>query len=114
MNVVKAGQISFNNVTPNNTSLQIISPAANISGAVVRTAVLNLYGAGVVYLITGTSAPGAIGAGTPVLASHYAPQASGMIVPYSIELPPGKGLWLRPEGAPGGGGVNVSYDLYSA
>ncbi|KAA0592936.1 hypothetical protein J2848_005708 [Azospirillum lipoferum] len=114
MNAVKAGHFSFNNVASNNTSLEIISPSANIAGAIVRTAVLNLYGAGVVYLITGTSAPGAIGTGTSVLSSHYAPQASGMVIPYSIELPPGKGLWLRPEGTPAGGGIHVTYDLYSA
>lgn len=113
MSVVKAGQLFFNNVTPNGTSLQIINPAANVAGAVIRTATLHLYGSGGVYLITGTSAPGSVGVGTPVIACHDSTQASGMTVPYSIELAPGKGLWLHPE-APGGGGVNVSYDLYSA
>lgn len=114
MNVVKAGQVFFNNVTANNTSLQIIGPTANVAGAVIRTATLHLYGAGVVYLVTGTSAPGTVGVNTPVVASHDSTQGSGMTVPYSIELAPGKGLWLRAEGAPGGGGTNLSYDLYSA
>ncbi|WP_372393693.1 hypothetical protein ABMY26_00360 (plasmid) [Azospirillum sp. HJ39] len=100
-------------MTANNTSLQIINPTANVAGAVVRTATLQLYGAGIAYLITGTSAPGPVGVNTPVIACHNSTQASGMTVPYSIELAPGKGLWLRAEGALGGG-TNVSYDLYSA
>ncbi|CAO3357708.1 hypothetical protein [Azospirillum melinis] len=113
MTVVKAGQFFFNNVTASNTSLQIINPAANVAGAVIRTAILHLYGSGAVYLITGTSTPGPVGVNTPVIACHDSTQASGMTVPYSIELAPGKGLWLRAE-APNGGGTNVSYDLYSA
>ncbi|MBY6263947.1 hypothetical protein EI613_18775 [Azospirillum sp. 412522] len=113
MSIVKAGQFNFNANTPNNTPLQIINPSSNVAGAVIRTATLEVLSSGIVYLIAGTSTPGAPGINTPIIASHYALQASGVIVPYSIELPPGKGLWLYPQ-ATGGGSVNMSYDLYAA
>lgn len=114
MSIVKVGQFFFNSTAANNTTLQIIGPTENVSGAVIRMGTLHLYGKGVIYLITGAAVPGTINVNTPIIICHDSPQASEVVLPYSIELAPGKGLWLRVQDALSGGGVNVSYDLYSA
>jgi len=113
MDSVKTGQIFLNSGVASNTPLQIISPTANVAGAIIRTATIQVYGNGGCYLCVGKTAPigGANNMAIPF--SYIASQYSCAVTPRSIEVPAGDGLWFYAN-AVGGGGVNITYDLFSA
>lgn len=113
MGSVKIGQLFLNSSAASNTPLQIISPTANVAGAVIRTATIQIYGNGGVYLCSGKTPPTGGVAGMAVPFSHLGAQYSSAVTPRSIAVPAGDGLWLYATPT-GGGGVNITYDLFSA
>lgn len=71
---------------------QIINPAENVAGVIIRTGIFN--GPGASTISTGTSAATGSGDSTkPFLA--YLPSSNFLQLQYPIYLPPGYGLWAK-------------------
>jgi hypothetical protein len=111
MSRVKIGKHFFPG-TGNNNVLQIIAPAANIHGVILRTISLGSGTTGLaqVALYADVTAPVAPGDGNcRQIAVVNVPNFTSFIVPYEIEVPAGLGVWV---GFPNSTGqIQMTYDF---
>ncbi|WP_404939078.1 hypothetical protein P7C00_11585 [Pseudomonas sp. JDS08PS003] len=102
MESVKLGAL-FKNASIFGTA-QLISPAANVNGVIIRTGAFSANSSGIV--TTGNVAPTGVGdISKPILA---ATGPAALTLPYPITLPAGYGLWISTNN---NGNAYITYDL---
>ncbi|WP_146094341.1 hypothetical protein [Xanthomonas arboricola] len=91
-----------------NVVTQIVSPATNQYGIVIRTCSLSGASSAIgLAVYADTSAPSGYGDGTKrVIFLGVAPPSDHF--PYQVYLPPGYGVWLVTNG---NGSINMTYDV---
>lgn len=103
MEPVKIGSL-FKSGDVYNGPVQIISPASNVNGAVIRTA--TYIGGPNSFVTTGTSAPkDASDTTKPVI---LASNQDRTVLPYPVAIPAGFGLWVVPNS---NAKIFITYDL---
>ncbi|WP_341894311.1 hypothetical protein [Ferrovibrio terrae] len=103
----KIGASSAGTVALGATAVQLINPASNVNGAIVRTAALYTVSNWDSALYSGTSAPSSASDMTKPLLLFILHAQGTIMLPAQIYLPPGYGLW-----AIAGGGTNRAYCSY--
>lgn len=94
---------------------QIIAPASNINGAVLKTGLVSPAN-GTVNLVAGSTAPsGTSDLSQPIILSGNGNAATGsgseVVMPYPLEIPAGMGVWVAISMA--GGAVALTWDIIS-
>jgi len=105
----------FKSSLPNGGSAQLVAPAANVNGLVLRTATITAGNAWSI-LSTGTTAPTSdIDVTRPVIlacrgaAAANTGAGASATLPFQITIPAGYGLWLASSGS--FNGAYITYDL---
>ncbi|WDZ98337.1 hypothetical protein Herbaro_11260 [Herbaspirillum sp. WKF16] len=115
MSRVKVGKY-FLNSDGVNPVVQVIAPATNTQGAILRTIFMFAgpsTGLAAAFLYADTSAPSVAGDASKRLIAQVnalGNTTNGIIVPYEIEVPAGLGVWI---GQQLGGRVELTWDLIS-
>ncbi|RYE67088.1 MAG: hypothetical protein EOO81_10820 [Oxalobacteraceae bacterium] len=107
----------FANISPFQSNLaQLIAPASNVNGVVIRTASIHV-GAAYAILSTGIKAPSGYSDLTVpvILSSRGTEPGSGLpgaasVLPYEIQIPAGYGVWFA-KGPAVTGTAYITYDL---
>lgn len=111
-----AVKIGYNFRTVNPTALtQIVDPAANINGVVIRTGAI-VSSTGTLNLWSGQTAPTGIGDRTkPAIFGANGSAAGGaneqVLLPYPLFIPAGYGLWAHSNVA--GAAISLTWDFLS-
>lgn len=97
------------------SAVTILAPAANLNGAVVRSAAARNNIADNGGLFTGTATPGTTGSPTnrpAIMLRNNVAGGNAVHLPNPVQIPAGYGLWWVDTTATSDTYANVTYDLY--